>query len=89
MNGVRSNLQFLRRFYDLLLSLYPKGYREEYGSELQTVFDLSLDEAASSSGFEAGRLILRELIQFAQSDHSRAPAGAEESKNDRKILFTI
>lgn len=64
---MRSNLQFLRRFYDLLLSLYPKGYWEEYGSELQTVFDLSLNEAASSSGFEAGRLILRELISLPKA----------------------
>ena len=64
MNSVRANLQFLSQLYGLLLSFYPKAYREEYGSELRAVFDLSLNEAASRSGFEAGRLFLRELVSL-------------------------
>jgi hypothetical protein len=61
MKGVRMNLQCLRRLYGVLLWLYPKGYREEYGSELQTVFDLSLDEAMNGGWFEAVGVVLQEL----------------------------
>jgi hypothetical protein len=57
-------LQFLCQLYGLLLSFYPKGYREEYRSELQAVFDLSLKDAASISGLEAGRLVLHELVSL-------------------------
>lgn len=58
------NLQFLRRFYGLLLFLYPRSYREEYGRELQAVFDLSVEDAATAGGFEVENLILREIIAF-------------------------
>jgi hypothetical protein len=64
---MKADLQFICRLYGLLLLLYPKGYREEYCSELQAVFDLSLKAAASISGFEAGRLVLRELVSLPKA----------------------
>jgi hypothetical protein len=61
---VKFDLQLLHKFYRVFLHFYPAAYREEYGSELQMVFDLSLNEAASRSGLEAGRLVLRELVSL-------------------------
>jgi len=52
-------MQLLRKFHQLLLNLYPKTYREDYGDELQTVFSLSLDEATGR--FEVIVVFVREL----------------------------
>ena len=52
-------LQFLRDCYGLLLNLYPKWYRDEYRDELQTVFNLSLDEATGR--LEIVTVFVREL----------------------------
>lgn len=60
-------LQFLRRLYRLSLNLFPKEYREEYGEELQAVFGLSIDAAATKGGIEVERLVLRELIGLPQA----------------------
>jgi hypothetical protein len=51
----------VKRLYALLLYLFPRVYREEYGEELQSVFDLSLDNAMESGGLEVARVTLREL----------------------------
>jgi hypothetical protein len=51
----------VKRLYALLLYLFPRAYREEYGEELQSVFDLSLDDAMRSGGLEVARVTLREL----------------------------
>ena len=64
---MKANLQFLRQLYGLLPLVYPKTYREEYGEELQIVFELSLEEAATKGGFELERLILRELVSLPQA----------------------
>ena len=53
--------QFLRDCYGLLLKLYPKTYREEYGDELQAVFNLSLGEALKMGRINLASLLLREL----------------------------
>lgn len=52
---------FLRHCYGIFLHLYPKAYREEYGEELQTVFDLALDDALEAGKLEVTRVGLREL----------------------------
>ncbi len=78
-------LQFLRDCYGLLLNLYPKTYREEYGKELQAVFNLSLDEAATKGGYEVEKLVLRELIGLPKAviiEHSR-----ERRKSKMKQTF--
>jgi len=49
------------RLYSLLLHLFPGSYQEEYGDELQAVFDLSLDDAMNDGGFEVVSVVLREL----------------------------
>ena len=56
------NLQFLRRFYVLLLTFYPRSYQEEYGGELQAVFNLSLEHAIKSGSGEVALAVLRELM---------------------------
>lgn len=61
---MRSNVGLLHKMYAALLKLYPKAFREEYGDELQTVFDLSFNEAVAKGRLEAGRLALRELINM-------------------------
>lgn len=64
---MRSILGLLHRVYAGFLILYPKAFREEYGEELQSVFDLSVDEAATEGGFELEGLILRELISLPKA----------------------
>ena len=61
------DMQFIHNVYGLLLSFLPKNYREEYGEELQTVFELSLEEAAAKGGFELEKLVLRELVSLPQA----------------------
>jgi hypothetical protein len=78
------DMQFIHEVYGLLLSFFPKNYREEYGDELQTVFELSLEEAASKGGFELGKLILRELISLPMAvliQHLRERRKAHMVKN--------
>jgi len=54
-------LQFLRYCYGIFLNLYPTTYREEYGDELQSVFNLSLDEAMKMGRVNVAGFLLREL----------------------------
>ena len=49
----------MREFYSLLLHLFPKVYRDEFGDELQFVFNSSLDDAAGWLG--KIKVFLREL----------------------------
>ena len=51
----------MKSFYSLLLYLFPRTYREEYGDELQAVFNLSLANALNRGWFEALSVVLREL----------------------------
>jgi len=60
-------MQLIRRIYGLLLLLFPIEYRAEYGEELQSVFDLSVEEAARKSRFEVGRLVVRELVSLPKA----------------------
>lgn len=57
-----SNLQFVRRMYGIFLNLYPRMYLEEYGEELQIVFNLSMDDATRMGKFETVRVVLQELF---------------------------
>ena len=54
----------MKSLYALLLHLFPKNYREEYGNELQTVFELSLHDAMQAGELEVVRVSLRELISL-------------------------
>lgn len=47
-----------RGIYRHLLNLYPRGFREEYGEEIQMVFEFTLE---GQQGWSIARLILREL----------------------------
>lgn len=61
---MKRRLQFLHGVYGFLLRLYPKSYRDEYGEELQIIFQLSLEEAATKSGFEVAGVVLREWVNL-------------------------
>ena len=66
----------MKSLYALLLYLFPKTYREEYGEELQVVFDLSLDDAMQAGMLEVVRVMLRELIGLPKAilyQHLRKP----------------
>lgn len=64
---MKSDLQFLRRVYGLFLTLYPSAYRKEYGEELQTIFNLSLDDVSTKGRFEVARLMFRECISLPKA----------------------
>lgn len=64
---MQGHVQFLCRVYGLLLTFYPRRYKEEYGDELQAVFEMSLDEAATKGRFEVEKLVLRELISLPKA----------------------
>lgn len=66
----------MKRLYALLLNLFPRMYREEYGEELRTVFDLSLDDAMQAGKLEVMRVVLRELTGLPKAilhQHLRKP----------------
>jgi hypothetical protein len=61
----------------LLLHLFPKVYREEYGDELLAVFGLSFDDAMQVGKLEVVRVALRELIGLPKAiihEHLRKPS---------------
>jgi hypothetical protein len=64
---VRKGLPSIRRFYGLLLNLFPRNYRYEYGEELKAVFALSLADAAKIGNMEIAKLLLRELVGLPQA----------------------
>lgn len=60
--------------YSLLLRLYPRYYREEYGPEVTAVFQQHLQQAAANSPREALAVIGRELRDWPLSclrEHAR------------------
>jgi hypothetical protein len=64
----------------ILTGLYPKPFRDEFGEEMQAVFDASLAEAAGCGAFAAGLVVLRELIDLPLNllrEYARA-AGRKE-----------
>jgi len=66
----------VKKFYSLLLHFFPKVYREEYGDELQAVFDLSLDDAIRAGGLEVVWVVLREVKDLPKAiihEHLRKP----------------
>lgn len=54
----------MKRLFSLLLHLFPKAYRQEYGEELQAVFDQSLEDAMRTGKGNAIVVFLRELIDL-------------------------
>lgn len=61
---MNSDQHFLLKLYRLLLNLYPLAYRNEYGDELQIVFDLTLDDAMRTGGLEIARVVLFEFLNL-------------------------
>lgn len=65
--GERVDVQFLRKIYGLLLTLYPREYRGEFGDELQMVFNSSLDDAMKNEGLETIVFVMRELLSLPKA----------------------
>ncbi len=57
----------MKSLYSLLLHLFPRTYRDEYGDELQSVFDSSLDDAMKAGELEVARVLLRELLSLPEA----------------------
>jgi hypothetical protein len=77
-------MQFIHAVYGLLLSFFPKNYREEYGEELQIVFHLSLSDAFKTGGWEPANVVLQELISLPKAilvQHLRERRKAQMVKN--------
>ena len=76
-------MHLIQRFYGWLLHLFPSAYREEYGDELRSVFNLSVDEALERGIFEVAGVILRELSGLPQAiihEHLRERRRLEMNK---------
>lgn len=54
-------MKFIQGLYGWLLLLFPRAYREEYGEELQAVFELSVDDALEKGALETVGVVFREL----------------------------
>lgn len=64
--------------------LFPKMHREEYGEELQSVFNLLLEDAMQIGWLEVTGVVLREMIGLPKAilfehmrDRSRSRLSAE------------
>jgi hypothetical protein len=60
--------------YGWLLFLFPSAYREEYGDELQAVFNLSVDDALEDGWLKVADVVLHELVSLPTailSEHLR------------------
>ena len=80
---MKRNLQLLSWLYRLSLNLFPAKYREEYGEELQVVFDSSIEDAATKGKLELERLVLRELVSLPKAillEHLRSWRNASATK---------
>jgi hypothetical protein len=61
---VKPHLRFLHGLYGLLLRLYPKQYRDEYGEELQIVFDSSMEDSGKMGNSELAITVLKEFASL-------------------------
>ena len=60
------------RFYQALLRCYPSAFREEYGGQMQLVFDAQMDEARCGGRLRQGALWLtaaRDAFTIAPREH--------------------
>lgn len=57
----------MKKYYALLLRLFPKPYREEYADELEAVFNLAFEEALETGRIEPARLMVRELFSLPKA----------------------
>ena len=74
----------MKKFYSLLLYLFPSSYRKEYGDELQSVFNLALDDAMSAGRADAMVMLFRELTSLPRAiihEHLRERRKAMTGKN--------
>jgi hypothetical protein len=80
---VKVGLTSMRRLYGLLLNLFPRNYRHEYGEEVQAVFNLSLEEASRNGRLEVANILMRELVSLPKAivlEHIRERRNAKMDK---------
>ena len=58
---MKGMLRVLVRLYGLVLELYPRGHREQYGAEMRAVFALTVEAARREGSLAVVRLCVREL----------------------------
>lgn len=84
-------VRLLCRVYGLLLGLYPRHYRAEYGTEMRQVFHLTVNEAAQGGALaliKLGLCELRDLPRAVIREHVRAAAGRRMIRNGRVNIGT-
>ena len=84
---MKHSVQTLVWLYDLLLKLYPRQYRAEYGEEMRCVFRLIADETARQGALPLIRLSSRELFDLPGAvvrEHWRA---GKSRKMNNKLLY--
>lgn len=82
-------MHFICRFYGLLLYLFPRTYREEYGDELQTVFNLSIEDAMKLGKVETIRVFFQELLSLPGAvifEHLRERKSASMAKGSHSYF---
>lgn len=57
----------MKSFYSIFLYLFPKAYRDEYGDELQKIFNLLLDDAMKVGMIKVAGVVLRELVDLPKA----------------------
>ena len=78
--------QALNAFHDLLLRLYPPGFRSIFEDEMQIVFSQTISEASDKGALALGKVFLRELrdlpaAAFQERLLERQSGGNQPSKS--------
>lgn len=85
-------MSWFRRFYTLLIRLYPRRFRETFAEEMIAVFQMALSEAAAQGWGSVAIVFMRELLDLPASIirehlHERRLSIQEEAPMDNRIAF--
>lgn len=86
----RTILRYVR-VYELLLRLYPKSYRDEFGEEMKYVFSQSLQDAYREKG-EFGivgclRKTIVDVVKSVFVEHKEHLRGGEKMKKNHDLIM--
>ena len=82
-------VQALVWLYGLLLNLYPRQYRAEYGEEMRCVFRLTADETARQGALPLVRLVLREFYDLPGAVAHEYRRAGKSRKMNTKLLYVF
>lgn len=98
---MRGFARLIQRVYAVLLALYPKDFRDEFGNEMRAVLAALVDETARRGAWQLAAACLRELRDLPGAilhEHrrtrrnravSKQPLWAPESGSWREFLFAL